>query len=167
MSIALLGVIFFNILFAQLDAGSEGGFSTSMIAFQLAFTKENALHVLGVWGVQGVAETADYLWLDYIYPVCYAFLLAASGSLIYTRIWPGAGIGYSYTLFVPIIAALLDWLENTIQYGIFASYPDISGAAVMSQSIVAAVKWGLALVSLAFVLFGVLYLALRAVRSPK
>lgn len=157
--ISFLGVVFFNTFFIVVGPGAEKGMWASMPAFQLAFTKDNAMAILAAWGEEGVARTAGFLWVDFIYPIFYAAFL--SGSLSYF-VLQGP---FRFWLFLPPVAAILDMAENVLQYRIFAQYPEIHGGLVWAQSILAALKWGLvAIVLLLLVFFVLRWALLRGIR---
>lgn len=121
-------------------AGASGG-GMSVIGLQLAFTPENFLAVVEGWGAAGVAQFQQTIWLDYLFPVAYAVLLAS--LLARLTAWPDRPPDRARLILfaLPFVAALCDYLENALHLILLSDPPVFPAGTVLLASVVAAIKW--------------------------
>lgn len=140
--ITLIAAVAAAVLLALLWAlaGTSGG-GMSVIGLQLAFTPENFLAVVEGWGAAGVAQFQQTIWLDYLFPVAYAVLLASLlARLTFRPDRPPDRVRLAlFTL--PFVAALCDYLENALHLILLADPPVFPAGTVLLASVVAAIKW--------------------------
>jgi hypothetical protein len=150
LSFTALAGLFFWLLSRGLASLPPG--APSIFALQLAFTAEKFQSVLAAWGETNVRAYVNGMWLDYLYPPAYA--LALSGWLaVLTRRADAAPSRPVLTLFAaPFLAALLDYVENTLHLLMLSVLHLTPPALVFLASLAAAVKWTLAGLSLLFIL---------------
>jgi hypothetical protein len=107
------------------DTGGPG-----IVPFELAFTSDRAVEILGDWGADGRDDARLSLWLDYAFLVAYAAfwrlaILRVRDALGWRR-WPAIAA-------FPVAAAVFDALENaallaTIEQGGDQPWPALAGA---------------------------------------
>ncbi len=119
---------------------------------QLAFRTEKFQSVLAAWGETNVAAYLNGMWLDFLYPIAYA--LALSGWIaVLTRRADQPPSGPALAFFAaPLLAALLDYLENLLHILMLAVLHSTPAALVFLASLAAAIKWALAGISILVIL---------------
>lgn len=129
----------------------------SIFDLQLAFSAEKFQSVLAAWGERNVAAYVNSMWLDYLYPIAYALALSAWLAVL-TRRADRIPSRPALALFAaPFLAALLDYVENSLHLPMLAALHATPAALVFLASLAAAVKWTLAGVSI----LGILALTVR------
>ncbi len=120
----------------------------SVVALQLAFTPSRVEAVLNAWGAWGRQAYLLSLQLDFFYPLAYACALGAWIALL-TAI-PGRAPSFWVLLLftLPFVAAAMDYVENLLHLWMFALTDSLSPSLIFLASLAAAVKWGLAGISL-------------------
>ena len=150
--VSLLAVLLAFVAFAAFDRARPAG-TPGVVSLELAFSAGEFARVLREWGPQGVAayERSTFL-VDYWFPLAYALLLASLTAQVTGDPGRPAGRRQSALLALPILAAALDWLENTVHLLLLRAMASISTLAVMTASLAALVKWFLLAVSIVVVL---------------
>jgi hypothetical protein len=124
----------------------------SIFDLQLAFSAEKFQSVLAAWGERNVAAYVNSMWLDYLYPIAYALALSAWLAVL-TRRADRIPSRPALALFAaPFLAALLDYVENSLHLLMLALLHATPAALVFLASLAAAVKWTLAGVSILAIL---------------
>lgn len=125
----------------------------SIFDLQLAFRAEKFQAVLAAWGERNVAAYVSGMWLDFLYPLAYA--LALSGWIaVLTRRADTPPSRFTLALFAaPLLAALLDYVENSLHLLMLVGLNTAPPALVFLASLAAAVKWGLAGLAILAILF--------------
>ena len=155
--LTVLGFVAFAVLERARPAGSPGP-----VVLQLAFSKEAFQQVVAQWGPAGVRLYQDStLGLDYLFPIAYAVCLSSFIALLTARSEESPSVLHATWFALPFIAALLDWLENTLHLILLANTNNLSASLILLASIAATVKWGL----VAFSILVILYLVLRSMRA--
>ena len=130
----LLLTVVMIVVFAPL--GEKGGIE--IVALQFSFTPDRFAAIVARWGDDGVALFRSRMWLDYLYPTAYSFLLA---GLLFRKSGKGTFV------WVPFLAGLFDFIENTIHLKIlgkpnlFSPLFAFSPSLVLLASLLATVKW--------------------------
>ncbi|GAB4504990.1 MAG: penicillin acylase family protein [Anaerolineales bacterium] len=146
---ALAGLLFW--LLAR-GLGSLPPGAPSIFDLQLAFTVERFQFVMAQWGAAAMQAYVTSMWLDYLYPIAYT--LALGGWLaVLTRRAGRAPSRPALVLFAaPFLAALLDYVENSLHLLMLAVLHATPAALVFLASLAAAIKWILAGASVLFIL---------------
>lgn len=141
---ALAGLLFWLL---TRGLGSLPPGAPSIFDLQLAFSAEKFQSVLAAWGERNVTAYVTSMWLDYLYPIAYALALSAWLAVLTRR--PGRAPSHAaLALFAaPFLAALLDYVENSLHLLMLALLHATPAALVFLASLAAAVKWTLAGVS--------------------
>ncbi|MEM7007896.1 MAG: hypothetical protein AAF462_02050 [Thermodesulfobacteriota bacterium] len=121
-----------------------------MISLELLFTKSAMSDFLGSCGEDGVRAHLILLWVDYIFVIAYVgFMANLLGSLLRKIHYERA-----LTLFsIPIIAGVLDFIENTLLLYQLQNIDKLSGALVFITSIIALVKLILIVIAIVLILY--------------
>ena len=119
----------------------------SMIELQLAFDKNEALIIIDTWGDSGKKHFLDSIWIDFLFPAGYSTFLS---SLIARSLIRIKSLRFKSLIFIPFAAALLDIIENTIEIFFVMDPSLISENLFILHSIIASVKWILAVSTLIF-----------------
>ena len=141
-------------LFSRLAAGlaTLPPGAPSIFDLQLAFTPQRFQFVMEQWGVAAMQNYVTGMWMDYIYPVAYS--LALAGFIAWLTVRPNQPpTRWQLALFsLPLIAGLLDWVENTLHLLMLAVLHATPSALVFIASLAAAIKWTLAAISILAIL---------------
>ncbi|MCS6995133.1 MAG: penicillin acylase family protein [Anaerolineales bacterium] len=160
---ALAGVLFW--LLAR-GLGDLPPGAPTIFDLQLAFSTEKFQSVIAAWGDGNVAAYVNGMWLDYLYPIAYALALSAWLAVL-TRRAAAPPSPFTLALFAaPLLAALLDYLENSLHLLMLVGLKTTPAALVFLASLAAALKWMLA----GLTIFVILLLALTRpfhTTSPK
>jgi hypothetical protein len=148
-------------LLSHIDTQATGGGPNGILGLQFAFSVEAARTIIQLWGPQGAALIAHTMWIDYIYPPFYATFLA-SAIVYFSRKWAMFDVRTQMALIVPpYVAALLDYLENTLHLILLHHFPRLSAGLVETASIAATIKWLLVGWSLLVVLYLFVFQAVK------
>ncbi|MFZ5883786.1 MAG: penicillin acylase family protein [Chloroflexota bacterium] len=160
---ALAGFLFWLLTrgLANLPPGAP-----TIFDLQLAFTAEKFQSVLAAWGEPNVRDYVSGMWLDFLYPLAYALALSSWLAVLTHRPdHPPARL--TLTLFsAPFLAALLDYIENSLHLLMLTVLHETPAALVFLASLAAAVKWTLAGLAILLIFFLVLIRAFRSL-PPK
>jgi penicillin amidase len=141
-------------LFSRLAAGlaTLPPGAPSIFDLQLAFTPQRFQFVMEQWGEAAMQNYVTGMWMDYIYPVAYS--LALAGFIAWLTVCPNQSPArWHLILFsLPLIAGLLDWVENSLHLLMLAVLHATPSALVFIASLAAAIKWILAAVSILAIL---------------
>ncbi|GAB4459351.1 MAG: hypothetical protein Kow0070_14210 [Anaerolineales bacterium] len=141
---ALAGLLFWLL---TRGLGSLPPGAPSIFDLQLAFTAERFQFVMAQWGEAAMQTYVTSMWLDYLSPIAYALALSAWLAVL-TRRADRAPSRPALALFAaPFLAALLDYVENSLHLLMLAILHATPAALVFLASLAAAVKWTLAGVS--------------------
>ena len=149
-------------ILSKIDREATGGGANGILGLQFAFTPEAAGTIIRLWGAEGASRIRDTLWIDYIYPPFYAAFLASTVAY-FSTIWKMFTQFARYTLILlPFLAAILDYVENTLQLIILAQFPKVSGILILAASIAATVKWLIIGWSILVILYLIIYQLVKA-----
>lgn len=119
--------------------------STEVMLFQLSFTKENALQLIGEWGQKGVESFKRTIWIDYFFIISYSFFLSGSIAVLINRKYESSRNVHFFLFAIPFIAGFCDFIENTLHIVSLSNINNFSEALIFIASIFALVKWSLVL----------------------
>lgn len=141
------------VAFAVLDRGRPLG-APGVVALELAFSADAFRNIIAQWGAAGVqAYRVSTLCFDYWFPVAYALLLASLIALLAARSGRVPARLRLSLFALPFLAALLDWIENTLHLILLRDPHHISTPVVFIASVAAAIKWGLIALSVLVIIF--------------
>ncbi len=133
-----------------LDAQIRPPGCADLISLELVFTKSALDQIISACGEEGVRSHLIMLWVDYIFIFSYiGFLANLLGSLL-------RNIDYerALTLFsIPIIAGVLDIIENTLFLIQLQSLDSLSGTMIFIASSAAAIKFLLLAITVVLILY--------------
>jgi len=141
------------VAFAALDRGRLPG-TPGVVALELAFSADAFRNIIAQWGAAGVqAYRVSTLYIDSWFPIAYSLLLASLIALLAARSGRTPSRLQLTCFVLPFIAALLDWIENTLHLILLRDPRHISTPVVFIASVAAAIKWGLIALSVLVIIF--------------
>jgi len=153
VGISLLLTVLAFVVFAGFDRARPAG-TPGVVALELAFSEEAFRRITTQWGAEGVhAYRTSTIYIDYWFPIAYALLLSSLIAIL--TVTPGETPSRrQVTCFaLPFIAGLFDWVENTLHLVLLRDPSNLSARLVLVASIAAAIKWGLVVLSILFILY--------------
>ena len=147
--VALCGVLtaLFLLYFSGTERAAPGG-TPRVIELELAFTEERFNGIVDQWSEAGTLVVQQRnLWLDLLFPFAYAGLLT---GLLGMLALPSSGepkAGLSMLVTLPLVAGVLDWIENGLLIWLLGQGPYDGPVLVFLMSTVSLIKWLLLLVS--------------------
>jgi hypothetical protein len=132
-----------------------------IVAFELAWTPPKAEEIMSAWGKAGIRVARESLWIDFGYLPAYAFLFAGL-TLMAARAATGwrQTLGFALAL-APFVSAASDAIENFALLSVLQSPGNPSALALSVAGVSATIKFSLLLLCLLYMLFTVLYRAVR------
>lgn len=93
----------------------DGGNGFGIILLQLSFKKNAGIALISQWSEGYLSRYNQLMISDYFYAIIYGWCLS---SIISTLIKSRGSIAekYYYVITFPLLAAFLDWIENTLQW---------------------------------------------------
>ncbi len=135
-----------------------------IVAFELALTPQKAATMMGVWGEAGRQTARESLFIDFGYMPAYSFLFAGltlmAARAVTARL---QALGFALT-FVPFVSAASDAIENFALLAALQTPGSPSAIALTLAGVAATVKFSLLLLCLLYMVFTVLYRAVRRMR---
>ena len=156
-----------TLILIKIDNMTAGPSGMGVSYLQLSFTKESFLRIISLWGDYGVELFLKTIWIDYIYPVAYSFLIAGGMVIAEFKLLEN-GKTFSkleQQLFIlPFLAAVFDMIENSFHIYILANrfYNEY---IILAASITASIKWFLIIISL--LIFLKRYFAFRKIMKSE
>ncbi len=146
------GTFFILTVFVMLilDAQIRPAGCPDMISLELAFIKSAFNQILNECGTDGVRSHLIMIWVDYLFIIAYTgFLANLLGSLL-----KGIDYGRALTFFsLPIIAGVLDVIENTLLLIQLQNTGSLNGALIFLASSAAAIKFVLIGITIILILY--------------
>jgi len=146
MFISLILTICLFIILRRIDGIIAGNSGLGVVHLQFAFIKEYFVPVIASWGTMGIDIFLQTIWLDFVFPLCYATLLSSFYAFVTVKnnssrqmlIKKRDVINFT----IPFIAAIFDYIENAFHIFILSRrwYFD---SLVAAGSIAALIKWSL------------------------
>ncbi len=103
------------------------------------------------YGTEGREMYLQLQWIDMFYPLVYSTLLASLLYLVFKR------TRLEILIFVPFVAALLDYTENILLRISILSFPDMNEKIVSIAGPVTFLKWLLVFFAFFLLLFGLIW----------
>lgn len=148
--ISLGATVLFALLLARIDTQVAGSGGLGVVYLQLSFSKKIFESILASWGSEGIKLFISTLWLDFLYPLSYSFMISSALAHVFTRnLGQEQSFSTQQVLFIaaPFAAALFDYLENILHY-IIITQRLFTETLILGASISATVKWVLIGISL-------------------
>lgn len=148
----IITLIFMFIIMPGLDSVRPLG-TLGIIEFQLSFTEEKFSNIINQWGIDTVNYYVKNLWIDYIYPIMYAVFLSSSIALLTKKKHVDPSKFYIILFTLPILAGVLDWIENTLHLILLHDINNLSKLLIFLAAITASIKWSFALFSFIIIIY--------------
>jgi hypothetical protein len=121
-----------------------------IISIQFCATSETFMAVLKQWGETGVNGYRDHLWMDYLFPAAYAIFFASLISWLDIKKTISTGKIPIFFVF-PLVAGLLDWLENTVHLVILGNPAGVNEGMVFTAFFISLTKWFLLFITVLYI----------------
>lgn len=123
-----------------------------VLALQLAFDKEVGIKIINSWTQLGIENFNQFIFTDYIYALSYSLLFASIISVLILKKTKQNLFKYKLIVYLPFIAGLFDWIENTLEL-LFINNPiEFSNTLFFIHSIIASLKWMVLPIVLTFII---------------
>ncbi len=133
-----------------LDAQIRPPGCADLISLELVFTKSGLNSIINQCGEEGIRAHLIMIWVDYIFIVSYIWFLAnLLGSLLRSIDYEKALRLFS----IPIIAGVLDIIENTIFLHQLQNIDSLSGILIFIGSSAALIKFILLAITIVLILY--------------
>lgn len=150
-SLILMSIMFTIVMFfvnPQID-GNDG---LGVIKLQLSFSKEVGIGIIHGWGESGIAHFKQWIFTDYIYAFSYSVFFASLLSMLILKKGKSKLLGYSWVVYLALIAGILDWIENTIELFFLNDPTAFSGTLFFLHSVIATLKWAAVPIAVVYII---------------
>lgn len=132
--LTVLYALVFGLIISTISklTGITGGIG--ILDFDRGYTHSRVIEVFSSYGEAGMTLYSGIQLLDLINPALYSLLIS---SLVYLLVRHSKVIWLSI---IPLLAGLLDYLENLTLYLLVQSYPDISESLASFSSALSIIK---------------------------
>ena len=153
--ISVAATTLLTIVLNRIDTMMAGPDGMGVAYLQLSFSREYFETVIASWGPGRVDIFLRTIWIDFLYPPAYAFLLS-SAPAFFTAKKSGFSAESIVTadrifLVLPFAAALFDYTENILHIIILKKHL-FNSWIIFAASSAASIKWLLIIVCLGFFL---------------
>ena len=107
-----------------------------VLQLQLAFGKNEAIEIIKKWGINWIQNFNKLIFIDYIYALSYSIFFS---SVLYKLLWKKWT--KNIIIYLPFIAWLLDFLENTFELFFINNPKNFSSILFFIHSVLASFKW--------------------------
>lgn len=155
----------FMVFFASADGAAPEG-TPGIVDLELAFSEERFSAIVHQWAVAGTLPLQERnLWIDFLFPCAYAVLLSSLLAWVANGLYEHWPRGFVILLALPLVAGLLDWVENVLLLILLRDTSSFSAPMILAASTVSLVKWLLLVVSALVTVYYVLRRLGRFVRQ--
>ncbi|MHA1675119.1 MAG: hypothetical protein ACTSYI_15995 [Promethearchaeota archaeon] len=155
--ITLLGLIIFllinQLIFAPLPIQVP---SYGILDIEFAWTPGQITTIFTAWGTEGMTLHAAGIYWDFLYILGYGPFIAGLILLLSRKLSGKIQIVGFYMTFAPLLAGLFDVVENILLLTMLNNPSEISAAVPLIAGIMASIKFGLLLLGIGFLLFGLI-----------
>ena len=137
----VITLIMFAVVMFIVNPSIDGKNGMSVLALQLAFDKEVGIEIINTWGKSGIENFKQLIFTDYIYALGYSFFFASILSVLILKKSKQNSSKYKFIIFLPFIAGLFDWIENTLELLFIHNPIEFSNTLFFIHSIIASLKW--------------------------
>jgi len=137
----VMPLIMFTVVMFIVNPSIDGKNGMSVIALQLAFDKEIGIEIINNWTQLGIENFNQFIFTDYIYALSYAIFFASILSVLILKKSKQNIVKYKLIIYLPFIAGLFDWIENTLELLFIKNPIEFSKTLFFIHSIIASLKW--------------------------
>jgi len=134
-------LIMFTVVMFIINPSIDGKNGMGVLALQLAFDKEVGIEIINTWGKSGIENFKQLIFTDYIYALGYSVFFASILSVLILKKSKQNLSKYKLIIYLPFIAGLSDWIENTLELLFINSPIEFSNTLFFIHSIIASIKW--------------------------
>ncbi len=140
IAIIMTFVMFLVVMFVAnpLIDGDDG---MGVLALQLAFDKEIGTQIIDNWTKTGRQNFNKLIFTDYIYALSYSIFFASWLCMLIIKKGKENLIFYKLLLFLPFLAGIFDWIENTLELFFINNPTEFSNILFFIHSLIASLKW--------------------------
>ena len=131
-----------------------------ILSLQFCTSPEAFLAILEQWGEAGITGYLEHMWLDYLFPAAYAIFFASLIAWLESEKTISTG-RIPPIFFFPLVAGLLDWLENSIHLLILRNLSAVNSLQVFITFLISSTKWLLLFGTILFIITRFLRLIIR------
>ncbi len=154
----------FMLFFSSADRAAREG-TPGVIELELAFSEDRFSDIVHQWAVAGTLPLQQRnLWIDFLFPCTCAVLLSSLLAWVAGGSYEEWSRGFVILLALPLVAGLLDWVENVLLLFLLKDSSDFSAPLIFMASAVSLIKWVLLLVSVLATVYHVFRRLRRFVR---
>ena len=134
LTLTALYTLVFSLIIKTLYQLTEVSGGNGILDFDRGYSRERVIEVFSSYGDTGMALYARIQALDLVNPAIYSLLFASLTFLLWRNrkaVW---------VVIIPLVAGLLDYIENLTLYLLAQSYPTISADLVSISSTLSIIK---------------------------
>jgi hypothetical protein len=141
-------VVTFVLVMLVINPIIDGADGLGLITLQLSFDKSAGIAIVNSWGESGVTYFNQWIFSDFIYAFSYALFFASLLSFVMSKKGKIVTKTYKKTLYLPLLAGLLDWLEDSMELVFINNQISYSDQLFFVHSLVASTKFALIIITL-------------------
>ena len=166
--ITCIGVLIFllinQLIFASLPIEVP---SYGILDFEFAWTASQISIIFTAWGSDGMILHANGIYWDFLYILGYGSLIAGLILLISRKLSGKIQLIGLYLTFTPFLAGIFDCIENILLLTMLNNPSGFSPSIPLIAGIMAAIKFSILLIGIAFFLLGVFVWLATLIKSKK
>ncbi|SFV53705.1 hypothetical protein MNB_SM-4-389 [hydrothermal vent metagenome] len=155
-------LVLFTVVMFIVNPFIDGKNGMDVLALQLAFNKDLGIDIINGWTHIGIEKFNQFIFTDYLYALSYSIFFASILSALIIKKSMQNISKYKLIIYLPFIAGLLDWIENTLELFFINNPIEFSEILFFIHSIVAISKWLIFPIVITFII----KLSLPERRSP-
>jgi len=137
----VITLIMFMVVMFIVNPSIDGKDGIGVLSLQLAFDKKVGIEIINNWTQLGIENFNKLIFTDYIYALSYSIFFTSIVSVLIVKKSKQNILKYKLIIYLPFIAGLFDWIENTLEL-LFINNPiEFSNTLFFIHSIIASLKW--------------------------
>jgi len=137
----VITLIMFIVVMFIVNPFIDGKNGISVLALQLSFDKEVGIKIINSWTESGIENFNKFIFTDYIYALGYSIFFASILSAFILKKGKQNISKYKLIIYLPFIAGLFDWIENTLELLFINNPSEFSNILFFIHSLIASLKW--------------------------
>ena len=137
----LVTLIMFTVVMFIVNPSIDGKNGMGVIELQLSLNKEVGIEIINSWTQSGIENFNQLIFTDYIYALAYSIFFASILSVLILKKSKQNILKYKLIVYLPFIAGLFDWIENTLELSFINNPIEFSNILFFIHSIIASLKW--------------------------
>jgi hypothetical protein len=137
----VITLIMFTVVMFVVNPSIDGKNGIEVILLQVAFNKEVGIKIINSWKQSGIENFNQLIFTDYIYALAYSIFFASILSMLIFKKSKHNMSKYKLIVYLPFIAGLFDWIENTLELFFINNPFQFSEILFFIHSIIASLKW--------------------------